>query len=226
MDLSSVVPWGRSLSEYKEMFLLSRDDLGKRILGCGDGPASFNAELTQSGGNVVSIDPLFQFNANQIRLRIDEVYPQVISQVSKNKGDYVWSKFSDVDALGKARMDAMRIFLSDYEVANDTGRYLNASLPELPFDDGEFELALCSHYLFLYSEHVNQAQHILSMKELCRVAQEVRVYPLLSIHTNQESIHLHPVMVELNARGIDVSLIEVVYEFQKGATKMLVAKSV
>lgn len=226
MDLSSVVPWGRSLSEYKEMFLLSRDDLGKRILGCGDGPASFNAELTQSGGNVVSIDPLFQFNANQIRLRIDEVYPQVISQVSKNKGDYVWRKFSDVDALGKARMDAMRIFLSDYEVANDTGRYLNASLPELPFDDGEFELALCSHYLFLYSEHVNQAQHILSMKELCRVAQEVRVYPLLSIHTNQESIHLHPVMVELNARGIDVSLIEVVYEFQKGATKMLVAKSV
>ena len=226
MDLSSVVPWGRSLSEYKEMFLLSRDDLGKRILGCGDGPASFNAELTQSGGNVVSVDPIFQFNANQIRLRIDEVYPQIIAQVSKNKGDYVWRKFSDVDALGKARMDAMRIFLSDYEVANDTGRYLNASLPELPFDDGEFELALCSHYLFLYSEHVNQAQHILSMKKLCRVAQEVRVYPLLSIHTNQESIHLHPVMVELNARGIDVSLIEVVYEFQKGATKMLVAKSV
>ena len=226
MDLSSVVPWGRSLSEYKEMFLLSRDDLGKRILGCGDGPASFNAELTQSGGNVVSIDPLFQFNANQIRLRIDEVYPQVISQVSKNKGDYVWRKFSDGDALGKARMDTMRIFLSDYEAAKDTGRYLNASLPELPFGDGEFELALCSHYLFLYSEHVNQKQHLLSMKELCRVAKEVRVYPLVSIHTNQESIHLNPVMVELNASGIDVSLIEVVYEFQKGATKMLVAKSV
>ncbi len=41
MQLTDVIPWGRSLDEYRRMFLLSPDDLGGRILGCGDGrPAS------------------------------------------------------------------------------------------------------------------------------------------------------------------------------------------
>lgn len=226
MELASVVPWGRSLSEYKEMFSLSSDDLGKRVLGCGDGPASFNAELTQNGGNVISVDPIYQFNVDQIQSRIDDVYSQVIEQVSKNRDDFVWKIIPDVETLGKVRMSAMRTFLDDYEAAKDSGRYLNASLPVLPFQDGVFELALCSHYLFLYSEHVNQEKHILSMKELCRVAKEVRVYPLLSISTNEESPHLRPVIAELEASGISVSLVDVGYEFQKGATNMLVAKSV
>lgn len=226
MELSSIVPWGRSFIEYKEMFSLSSEDLGKTILGCGDGPASFNAELTNRGGNVISVDPIYQFSADQIQVRIDEVYSQVIEQVSKNSVDFVWNNIPNVVTLGKVRMDAMRTFLTDYEVAKNNGRYLSASLPELPFSDGAFELALCSHYLFLYSEHVNQQQHILSMKELCRVAKEVRVYPLLSISSNLESPHLKPVIEELEANGISISLMDVSYEFQKGATKMLVAKSV
>lgn len=226
MELSSVIPWGRLLSEYKEMFSLSNDDLSKKILGCGDGPASFNAELTEQNGQVISVDPIYQFNADQIRARIDEVYSQVIEQVSKHKDDYVWKNVPNVEALGEVRMQAMRTFLADYGVAKDSGRYLNASLPVLPFEDGEFEIALCSHYLFLYSEHVNQDQHILSMKELCRIAKEVRVYPLLSLSNNQASPHLNPVIAELEAGGINVALVDVRYEFQKGATQMLVAKNV
>jgi hypothetical protein len=42
--LDQVVPWGRSFDEYRRMFALSDDDLGLRILGCADGPASFNGE--------------------------------------------------------------------------------------------------------------------------------------------------------------------------------------
>lgn len=226
MELSEVVPWGRSLSEYKEMFLLSSGDLRKKILGCGDGPACFNAELSAKGGNVTSIDPIYQFSPEQIRTRIGEVYPQIMEQVSKHKDDYIWNNIGGVDELGRIRMDAMKIFLSDYEKNKETERYINASLPMLPFEGGEFDLALCSHYLFLYSEHVNFEQHIESMKELCRVSGEVRVYPLLSINSNKESPHLAPVMNELERNGINVSLAPAGYEFQKGATKMLVAKSV
>lgn len=225
MELSEVVPWGRSLSEYRGMFLLSSDDLRKKILGCGDGPACFNAELSTKGGNVTSIDPIYQFSPDQIRTRIDEVYPLVMEQVSKNKDDYVWSNIGGVEALGRVRMDAMKIFLNDYEKNQESERYINASLPILPFEDGEFDLALCSHYLFLYSEHVSLEHHIESMKELCRVSEDVRVYPLLSINSNKESPHLEPVMAELERSGINVSLVPVGYEFQKGATKMLVAKS-
>ncbi len=54
--LDKVVPWGRSLDEYRRMFALTDSDLEKRILGCADGPASFNAELTANGGSVVSCD--------------------------------------------------------------------------------------------------------------------------------------------------------------------------
>ena len=46
MKLEKVVPFGRSLDEYIKMFKLTVADLGKRILGVGDGPASFNAEAT------------------------------------------------------------------------------------------------------------------------------------------------------------------------------------
>jgi hypothetical protein len=155
-----------------------------------------------------------------------EVYPQIMEQVSKNKEDYVWKNMGSVEELGMVRMLAMTIFLRDYEQGIKCGRYINASLPKLPFEDEEFDLALCSHYLFLYSEHVNQEQHILSMRELCRVASEVRVYPLLSIGSNKQSPHLEPVVSALNDSGISVSLVPVEYEFQRGATEMLVAKCV
>ncbi|MDJ1183198.1 hypothetical protein [Roseofilum casamattae] len=205
------------------MFSLSSDDLNQKILGCADGPASFNAELSKMGGNVISVDPIYQFSASQIQSRIDEVRSQVLDGVSRNKGDYVWKNIANVETLEQVRMDAMLAFLADYEAGKEAGRYLNASLPVLPFDDREFDLALCSHYLFLYSKHVSKNEHILSMKELCRVAKEVRVYPLLSIDNNHESPHLRSVIAELEANGIMVSLIEVDYEFQKGAKTMLVA---
>jgi len=40
----SAVPWGRSFDEYQRMFHLTGKDLRRRILGCADGPASFDAE--------------------------------------------------------------------------------------------------------------------------------------------------------------------------------------
>lgn len=63
------------------------------------------------------------------------------------------------------------------------------------------------------------------MKELCRVAKEVRIYPLLSLD-GEKSKHLESVMSALSNNGIDVLLKPVKYQFQKGATEMLVAKCV
>ena len=72
--LENVVPWGRTLAEYRAMFSLTDADLQKSILGCSDGPAGFNAELTGMGGRIISADPIYQFPAEQIRVRGDEVY--------------------------------------------------------------------------------------------------------------------------------------------------------
>ena len=220
-----MVPWGRSFEEYQAMFGLSEDDLKKRILGCGDGPASFNAEATKRGGKVTSCDPVYQFESKEIRRRIDEVYTEIMAKMKQGADSYIWDSLGSVEELGRVRMTAMSNFLSDFDAGRRQGRYVPASLPSLPFPDYEFDLALCSHYLFLYSDHVDEGAHLASMRELCRVASEVRVFPVISLN-GETSRHLDSVMTELSKDGIDVSLQAVSYRFQKGATEMLVAKSV
>lgn len=87
--LEKVVPWGRTFDEYVAMFALDSEDLAKRIIGCGDGPASFNATLTSRGGSAVSSDPLYQFTADEIAGRIDETYEIVMEQTRQNAGEFV-----------------------------------------------------------------------------------------------------------------------------------------
>lgn len=205
------------------MFELSDADLSRRILGCGDGPASFNAEGTDLGCSITSVDPVYRFNMKEIRRRIDEIYPEIMSKLESGASDFVWDSLGSVKQLGNVRMEAMSKFLSDFDVGYGEGRYVPASLPSLPFADTEFDLALCSHYLFLYSDHVDRLAHLASMQELCRVAREVRVFPVVSLNGTR-SEHLDSVMTELSAAGVDVSLQKVGYRFQKGATEMLVAK--
>src|SRR5574337_451064 len=81
--LDQVVPWGRSFDEYRRMFTLSDADLRLRILGCADGPASFNAEATRRGSTVVSSDPLYRLEAVRIRNRIAVTYDHVLDQSTK-----------------------------------------------------------------------------------------------------------------------------------------------
>jgi len=70
MRLNEVIPWGRSFDEYRRMFALTDGDLSGNILGCGDGPASFNAEATVLGNRVVSCDPIYTFSADEIERQV------------------------------------------------------------------------------------------------------------------------------------------------------------
>lgn len=223
MELANVVPWGRSFDEYQSMFALTEQDLNGRILGCGDGPASFNAEATALGCSVISCDPVFQFTADGIRERIEAVYPEIMAKLRQGADNYIWDSLGSVENLGRVQMAAMSRFLTDFDSGYRQGRYVTASLPSLPFPDGGFDLALCSHYLFLYSDHADRATHLASMRELCRVASEMRVFPVVSLD-GTVSKHLDSVMTALSGDGLEVSLNPVKYRFQKGATDMLVAK--
>jgi hypothetical protein len=224
MKLKNIVPWGRSLKEYKEIFSLTENDFLKSILGCGDGPASFNAELSAQGGKIVSIDPTYCFSTEQLKNRIEEVYDEIIPQIQINKNKYHWGSISSVEALGKIRLSAMEKFLNDYESGCKQGRYLEGALPNLDLKDGQFELALCSHYLFLYSEQISLEEHLKSITELCRVANEVRIYPLIALN-GKISPHLKDVINHFNSESKKTLLVDVNYQFQKGATQMLVVKS-
>src|SRR3954468_18433707 len=99
MQLSEIIPWGRSYEEYAAMFALSTSDRGKRILGCGDGPASFNAELTSTGGQVVSVDPIYELTCQVIADRFEAAAPGIIGQVRKTLSNWVWAFHTSPDAL-------------------------------------------------------------------------------------------------------------------------------
>lgn len=202
------------------MFSLKPHDFSRRILGCADGPASFNAEATKRGIEVVSIDPLYAFSADEIRRRIKEVCPQVLEQTWQNRDGFVWNEFRSIEALGWMRLRTMVRFLKDYPAGREAGRYIPAELPRLPFADGAFGLALCSHFLFLYSDHVSEQTHVESVLELCRVADEVRIFPLLALG-NQPSRHVAAVVQAVEGFGRKAWIEEVAYEFQRGGDEML-----
>jgi hypothetical protein len=212
MKLNEVIPWGRSFEEHTRMFALTDEDLAGTILGCGDGPASFNAEATALGHRVVSCDPIYAFSAGEIKRRVEACCDTVVSQVKRHVDEFVWDHFRDPDHLGLCRLAAMRRFLADFESGKREGRYVAASLPRLPFPDNRFSLAVVSHLLFLYSEQLDLAFHIAAVEELLRVADELRVFPLLDLE-RQRSRHFGPVTDHLERAGFEVQIIAAEYEF-------------
>lgn len=218
--LEQVVPWGRSFDEYCRMFALSDEDLALRIVGCGDGPASFNAEATRRGAHVVSFDPIYRFDAAKIRGRIETTYQEVIEQTRRNESEFVWTSIRSVDELGGVRMAAMNEFLSDFPAGKVEGRYVEAELPSLPFADNAFDLALSSHFLFLYSVQLGIDFHRSAIREMCRIATEVRIFPLLALG-GQRSPFVDALASELTESAFAVSIDNVPYEFQRGGNQMM-----
>ncbi|MHB1287397.1 MAG: hypothetical protein ACYCYP_12760, partial [Leptospirales bacterium] len=138
----------------------------------------------------------------------------------KNAREFVWTSIASVEELGKTRQEAMNAFLEDYPRGLLEGRYREAELPVLPFGPREFGLALCSHFLFLYSAHLTEEFHLQSIRELCRIAGEVRVFPILELGA-VPSRHLDPVIDRLSREGYRIALEEVPYEFQRGGNQMM-----
>lgn len=214
------VPWGRSFDEYLHMFNLTDEDLYRKIVGCADGPASFNAEMSKRGHRVISCDPLYQLTAGQIERRIDATYEDVIGQTRQNREKFVWEIISSPDELGRVRLEAMRNFLGDYEQGRKDGRYIPAELPDLPFEPLSFDIALSAHFLFFYSDSLSLTFHQQAVDELCRVAHEVRIFPMLTYNAEPSAL-ADPIVDHLKNSGREVSMVQVPYEFQRGANMMM-----
>ena len=219
-NYQEAVPWGRSFDEYLRMFSLTDSDLDGSILGCADGPASFNAGSLARGHHVISCDPLYAVTTDQIEVKIAATFDDVITQTRENEELFVWDLIESPDHLGRIRSQAMRDFLADFDQTTGAGRYVAGELPFLPFRSGSFDLALSSHFLFLYSSQLSRDFHKLAVAELCRVAREVRIFPLLT-HDAQPSPHVEAVIEHLESLNHTVVIERVTYEFQRGGNEMM-----
>ena len=220
MKLEKVVPFGRSLDEYKHMFALSDGDLDSKIIGVGDGPASFNAEMFAMGKSVVSVDPLYIFSAADIEKQFHSVVENIISQVKATPDDWVWSHHRSPEHLKENRTNVLRRFVADYENGRGESRYTVGELPSLGFEDQQFHLALCSHFLFLYSDHLTYEFHRAAVIDMLRVASEVRIFPLLTL-MRTVSPYVQPLIEELTSQGFVANVEKVDYELQRGGNEML-----
>lgn len=220
IKLEKIVPWGRNLDEYISMFDLTSEEKKLKILDCAAGPSSFNYEMTFQRYNVISCDPIYKFNTDEISQRIQATSQNIIDQVKANYDTFVWQNLQSPENLLKVRMAAMETFLLDFPNGFQQKRYLTAELPKLPFDNHRFDLALCSHFLFLYSDRLSAEFHLESILEMCRVAKQVRIFPLLKL-SGEISLLLTPIIEKLTTQGYRAEIKEVTYEFQKGGNQML-----
>lgn len=220
IKLSEVIPLGRRASEYIGMFALTEEEQCLKILDCGGGPSSFNAEMTASECRIVSVDPLYRFSKEKIRGRFNSTFEDIMSQTAKNKKDFVWKIIKSPADLTRTRKSAMRIFLEDYDRGKTEKRYVGDELPVLSFGNKQFDIALSSHFLFLYDHILDLDFHVRAISEMLRVAMEVRIFPLQNLAV-KKSKHLDPVIEIFSGRGYDVGVVKVGYEFQKGSDEYL-----
>nr|WP_321356316.1 hypothetical protein [uncultured Draconibacterium sp.] len=221
-QLKNVVPWGRNLDEYISMFNLTSLDRTEKIISFGDGPASFNSEMTKRNGKVISIDPLYQFSSQEIKQRIDEIKGIVIEQTKNNTGNFVWRMIKNVKELEQIRLSAMAKFLQDFENGKKEKRYINHELPnKTEFDDLAFDLGLSSHFLLLYSQ-LGLDFHIASIAEMLRISKEIRIFPILNLDAKKSELLAD--IIEYFGSDFVVNIQKVNYEFQKNGNEMLKIK--
>jgi hypothetical protein len=181
--IGEVAVTSRALADYRQLFLLTDDELlGGPILDCPSGTSPFAAQVRARGGTVVSVDPAYREPPAALVARSLRDIQRATAWVSANPQLVNWDHVGSADAMRRGFEVALDLFATDYRP--DGHRYVAAGLPRLPFPDGRFRLALSSHLLFVYPDQLDVDGHLAAVAELVRVTDgEVRIYPLIDTLT-------------------------------------------
>ena len=207
----------RSYTEYEAMFDLS--ELPDSILDCCAGGSSFTAEAAARGVDAVAVDQAYELPATELVDTVRRSLPDGAQIVDEHAASFVWNWYGDPARRDDLRIEAADRFLQDVSVAPE--RYVAGSLPELPFEDGRFDLVLCSHLLFTWADKYDRDWHLAALKELVRVSRsEVRIFPLVQQGAGDPVLYLPELLDALQPVRSEIR--KVPYEFQVGADQMLV----
>lgn len=209
----------RSFTEYAAMFDLPTP-LPASILDCSAGGSGFTAVAASRGVDAVALDPAYAMAPDELSSHVRASNTGGTRMVVDNEDAFVWDWYGSRARRDELRAEAAEQFVED--LAAHPERYVAGSLPVLPFADGRFELALCSHLLFTWANQFPEAWHLSSLRELARVAREVRVFPLVHQANAAPIPFLASLRSTLAASGLVSEIRRVPYEFQRGADEMLV----
>ena len=211
--------YGRTLDEYKRFFQLKPEELiGKKVLDTPSGASSFVSEACKMGIEAVACDLVFDEDIDTLSQYGKDDIDHVIEKVTANMDLFKWEFYDSLQHLKECRTKAFTNFISDYK--ENRNRYVKAELPHLPFEDNSFHLALSGHFLFTHSHSLDYNFHLQTITELFRVANQVRIYPLVELNTKLYH-KMDQLFEDLKDKGATCQIIPVDFEFQKGANEML-----
>ena len=218
--MRKLVLWGNHVDEYPEMFALSTADLNARLLEYGCGASAVNAEFNEKGGLISSCDPLFNLDQATLFTQVSLVFEDMVARITRSQEKFDFSHYGSLEALIATRRQGMEKFFADYEKGKAEKRYLPINDHVLPFADFTFDFALSSHYLFADLDDQDVDFHLQAIRELARVAKEVRIFPLID-RQGQPSPFLGPVLLGLQQEDYGVEVREVKYHLEPKGNAML-----
>ena len=215
LNLENIAITGRTFEEYSSFFDLKIKDLkDKKVLDCPSGASSFVSTLKQNDIDVIGVDLLYEFDIESIETQgyktIEKIY-QDTSWMDVYKMDFYKSK----ENHRNHRENALKAFVNDFNKKD----YIFTKLPNLPFENKEFDLALSSHLLFVYDNMLDYEFHKNSILEMLRVSKEVRIFPLVDFKNSKFgeeknfSPFLYQILDELS-KDFKCEIIKTDFEFQ------------
>ncbi|WP_338119235.1 SAM-dependent methyltransferase [Paenibacillus polysaccharolyticus] len=220
LELSQIVFIGRTFEEYMLMFDLTREELaGQNILDCPGGACSFSGQARKLGAHAVASDIVYQYGMNELGTKGFQDIEHTMKQIQAVQGMYVWDHFGTIEGLRQERLRAITDCVKDMREHPEC--YVATVLPELPFNDEQFDLTLSAHFLFTYADRLNFDFHVRTLLEMLRVTKhEVRIFPTVDL-TGKRYEHMDELKVFLEKMGYLLSEVRTSYEFQRNAHTML-----
>jgi hypothetical protein len=194
----------RPLPAYRDMFLLTDDDLqAGPVLDCPAGASPFGALVRALGGEVISVDPAY-LEPEGLVDRASADIARVAEWQRAHPAGFNWSYLGSPEKLARSWTAALEVFAADF--TPDGSRYVAAALPCLPFPDSRFALTLSGFLLFVYPELFGPDELVAALRELARVTRgEVRVYPLTT-SAGEPYAELPALRATLAAQGVDTEV--------------------
>lgn len=221
LDIDRIAFFGRTYAEYIDMFALDEGLLKQgHVLDCPAGASSFAAEAHQKGIDVTACDILYDLTADKLMEKGKKDIKHVFEKFDEVTHLYVWKYYKDKDEVMALRNKVLELLVEDFTGGLREGRYVQTELPNLPFPDKTFSLVLSGNFLFLYGDRLDLDFHKACIKELLRVCSgEVRIFPLVGLDFKPYP-YLDDILSSLDSNGIKAEIVEVPFEFQRGANKM------